>query len=85
MNENIQVIENAQISAIMSAGMKLLRENLGLIECELFVSNISQNRFDYTKWRENLYEDMSLDELLDSAATYMKEHPELVPKNAKII
>ncbi|MCL2054085.1 MAG: DUF5104 domain-containing protein [Oscillospiraceae bacterium] len=45
----------------------------------------SQDRFDYTEWRESLYEDMSLDELLDSAATYMREHPELIPKNAVII
>jgi len=85
MNENAQVIDNIQTSAIMSAGMKLLREHLGLVECEVFISTIKQNRFDYTVWRENLYEDMSLDELLDNAATYMNSHPELVPKNATII
>jgi hypothetical protein len=77
--------ENVQTSAIMSAGMKLLRENLGLIECEIFLANIKQDRFDYTKWRENLYEDMSLDELMDSATAYMREHPELIPKNARIV
>jgi len=79
------MISNMQNTAIMTAGMKLLRENLGLIECEIFIANIKQNNFDYTKWREDLYEDMSLDELLDSAATYMKNHPELIPKNAKRI
>ena len=52
---------------------------------EKFIANIKQDRFDYTQWRENLYEDMSLDELLNSAATYMREHPELVPPNAIII
>ena len=79
------MIDNMQTSAIMTAGMKLLRENLGLIECEIFIANIKQDRFDYTKWRENLYEDISLDELLNNAALYAKEHPELIPKNAKII
>lgn len=79
------MIDNIQTSAIMTAGMKLLRENLGLIECEIFIANIKQDRFDYTEWRENLYEDISLDELLNSASLYMKEHPELIPKNAKII
>ncbi|MCL2775634.1 MAG: hypothetical protein FWD71_20155 [Oscillospiraceae bacterium] len=79
------MIDIMQNSAIMTAGMKLLRDNLGLIECEIFIANIKQDRFDYTEWRENLYEDMSLDELVDNAASYMKEHPELVPKNAKII
>ena len=77
--------ENIQTSAIMTAGMKLLRENLGLIECEIFIANIKQDRFDYTEWRENLYENISLDELVDNAAAYMKKHPELIPKNAKII
>ena len=47
--------------------------------------DIKQDRFDYTKWRENLYDDMSLDELLDSAAMYMENHSELIPKNAKRI
>jgi hypothetical protein len=84
MEEN-NMIDNIQNSAIMTAGMKLLRENLGLIECEIFLANIKQDRFDYTEWRENLYEDISLDELLNNAASYMKEHPELIPKNAKII
>ncbi|MCL2019575.1 MAG: hypothetical protein FWG70_07435 [Oscillospiraceae bacterium] len=77
--------DNTQTSAIMTAGMRLLREYLGSVECEIFIANIKQDRFDYTEWRENLYEDMSLDELLNSAATYMREHPELVPPNAVII
>ena len=79
------MIGNIQTSAIMTAGMKLLRENLGLIECEIFLANIKQDRFDYTEWRENLYENISLDELLGDASAYMKDHPEFIPKNAKII
>nr|AGS51629.1 hypothetical protein [uncultured bacterium contig00017] len=77
--------ENMQTSAIMTAGMRLLREKLGLIECEIFISNIKQDRFDYTEWRENLYEDMTLEELVSRAAEFERQHPEFVPKNAKII
>jgi hypothetical protein len=77
--------ENMQTSAIMTAGMRLLREKLGLIECEIFISNIKQDRFEYTEWRENLYEDMTLEELVSRAAEFERQHPELVPKNAKII
>jgi hypothetical protein len=69
----------------MTAGMKLLREKLGLIECEIFISNIKQDRFDYTEWRENLYEDMTLEELVSRAVEFEQQHPELIPKNAKII
>lgn len=79
------MINALQDSAIMTAGMKLLHENLGLIECEIFISNIKQDRFDYTEWRETLYEDMTLDELVNNAANYMKENQELVPKKARII
>ena len=68
--------DTMQTSAILSAGMKLLRENLGLIETEIFIVNIKNKGFDYTKWRENLWEDMTTEELFAKAA-------EFVPKNAK--
>ena len=77
--------DSMQNSAIVSAGMKLLREKLGLIECELFISSIRQDHFDYTQWRENLFEDMTIQEIHDNAKAYMREHPELIPKKAKII
>jgi len=77
--------DNMQTSAIMTAGMRLLREKLGFIECEIFIANIKQNSFDYTQWRESLYEDMTLEELVSKAAEFERQHPELIPKNAKII
>ncbi|MCL1904383.1 MAG: hypothetical protein FWF94_08190 [Oscillospiraceae bacterium] len=81
MNDTIQM----QNSALMTAGMKLLREKLGLVETEIFIMNVKNTGFDYTEWRENLYEDITLEELVHGAADYMREHPELVPKNATII
>ena len=59
---------DVQTNAIISAGMKLLRENLGAIESEIFISEISSNEFDYTKWRENLWEDLTPRELFEKAA-----------------
>jgi hypothetical protein len=47
MEENA-MNDSIQTAAIMSAGMKLLRENLGLIESEIFMYNVKQERFDYT-------------------------------------
>lgn len=80
------MLDNMQTSAIMTAGMRALREKLGLIEAEIFITNIKQERFDYTEWRrDNLFEDMTLEELLDNAAEFERQHPELIPKNAKII
>jgi len=48
--------------------MKLLRENLGVIESEIFIAALGKNDFDYTKWRENLWEDLSPRELFEQAA-----------------
>ncbi len=57
-----------QTAAIMSAGMKLLRENLGALETEIFIATIGSNNFDYTKWRENLWEGLTAQELFARAA-----------------
>ena len=77
--------DNMQTSAILSAGMKLLRENLGLIETEIFIVGIKNKGFDYTEWRENLWEDMTAEELFAKSAEFEREHPEFIPKNAKVI
>ena len=77
--------DNMQTSAIVSAGMKLLRENLGLIETEIFIVTIKNIGFDYTEWRENLWEDMTVDELFKKAGEFQAKNPDLVPKNATTI
>ena len=79
------MIDNTQNAAIMSAGMKLLRENLGLIESEIFIFNLRQDHFDYTEWRQSLYENMSLKELLSNAAEFEQEHPELIRNDVEIM
>ena len=67
----------------MSAGMKVLRDTLGTIEAEIFIANIKNPGFDYTKWRENLWEDISLRELLNRAVKTEEKYG--VPKNVVII
>jgi len=74
---------NVQTSAIMSAGMRVLRETLGTIETEIFITNIKNPGFDYTKWRENLWEDISLQELLNRAVKSEEMHG--VPENIEIL
>ena len=75
--------EEVQTAAIISAGMKLLRENLGAIETEIFISKINDNEFDYTKWRENLWEDLTPQELFERAAKTEEKYN--VPKEIEII
>ena len=74
---------DTQTAAIMSAGMKLLRENLGAVETEIFISIINTNEFDYTKWRENLWDNLTPQELFESASETAQNYT--VPKGVKVI
>jgi len=68
------MVNNVATSAIMSAGMKCLKERIGVIEAEIFISVIKENNFDYTEWRkDNLFTEMSLEEICDKAAEYEKK------------
>lgn len=44
-------------------GFELLRSSLGLVELEKFISLIQLEKFDYTKWRENLFSELSGEEI----------------------
>jgi len=78
--------DNMQTSAIMTAGIKVLRETLGIIETEIFITTIKEESFDYTEWRsDNLFNDMTLEDLVNQAAEFERDNPSLVPQNAKII
>ena len=57
---------------VRNEGMQALMENLGLVEAERFVVLIQKESFDYTKWQENLFENMSIEELSQKAADYRK-------------
>jgi len=74
---------DVQTAAIMSAGMRLLRENLGVIESEIFITTIGNNKFDYTKWRENLWENLTPAELFKRAAETEDKYS--VPAGIEII
>ena len=44
-------------------GLKVLVEHLGDVEAERFVALIQREPFDYTKWRQGLDEDLSIEEI----------------------
>lgn len=44
-------------------GMEILNHSLGMVEAERFVALIQRDKFDYTKWRENLFEGLSGEEI----------------------
>ena len=59
-----------QTAAIMSVGMKALRNALGVYETEMFLVRIKQEEFDYTEWRrDNLWAGMTAEQILEQAAS----------------
>lgn len=51
-------------------GMNALVERLGIVEAERFVALIQREPFDYTEWRQRLFEDVPLEEFLENARRY---------------
>ena len=74
---------DVQTEAIISAGMKLLREHLGSLETEIFISKVSRKGFDYTQWRENLWEELTLDEVFKRAKKAQAQY--WVPEGVEIL
>ncbi|GHT78777.1 hypothetical protein FACS189464_2800 [Bacteroidia bacterium] len=66
-------------AAIMNDGMNCLMERLGVIETEIFISQIIREPFDYTKWQRKYYADFSVSELNKKAIEYAKNNPAYSP------
>lgn len=55
---------------IKNEGMQMLMDKLGLVDAERFIMLLQREPFDYTKWQENLFEGMTIEELSKKAAKY---------------
>ena len=60
-------------SVIRQEGMRLLLDNLGKVDAERFISMIIREPFDYTIWQEDLFEDVSFEELGELAMKHYKK------------
>lgn len=52
---------------IKSKGLQILTKHLGNIEAEKFIALIQREPFDYTKWRQGMDEDLSIEEISHKA------------------
>jgi hypothetical protein len=59
-------------AVIKKEGFQVLKERLGPVEFERFIVIINRERFNYTKWRKNLFEELPLRELANRADQYSK-------------
>ena len=60
--------------ALRVDAMRYLTQKLGRVNTEKFITLISEDSFDYTKWREDLFEEMSLEELAQKAQKYCDDN-----------
>ena len=44
-------------------GFEILSRHLGLVEAERFIALIQREKFDYTQWRQNLFAELSGEEI----------------------
>ena len=54
-------------------GVQILAKYLGDVEAERFIALIQREPFDYTKWRQGLYEDLSIEEISQKAMSLRKK------------
>ena len=57
---------------IKHEGFQILANALGDVEMERFISLINREKFDYTKWRQNLFDGMSIEEISEAAEKFSK-------------
>lgn len=60
---------------IMNKGMNCLLEKLGVVETEQFISIIIREKFDYTKWQQTHFDELTPEQIDDAAKQYAEEHP----------
>lgn len=56
-------------------GMRVLSEQLGIVEAERFIALMRRDPFDYTEWQRELFKDVPLDKLLNDAARHREQMP----------
>ncbi len=57
-------------------GIQILAEHLGDVEAERFIALIQREAFDYTRWREGLDEDLSVEAISQKAMQLRKKNAE---------
>lgn len=59
-------------SIIKKEAFKALKTKLDPVEFERFFVIINREKFDYTQWRKDLFEDMTIEQIAEEADIYSK-------------
>ncbi|NJO69381.1 MAG: hypothetical protein HC830_08980 [Bacteroidetes bacterium] len=52
---------------LRSKGMSILSKTIGKVEAERFISLMIRDPFDYTQWQDDLWSDVSIEQLSKTA------------------
>lgn len=66
---------NISTTEIMNRGMKCLTEQMGIIDAEIFISQIIREKFDYTKWQRDYFDAKTPEEISNEARQFEELHP----------
>jgi hypothetical protein len=62
-------------TALRVEAIDLLIKGLGVLDTERFITSIKSDKFDYTEWHKNLWNDMTIDEIHTLATDFeYKKH-----------
>lgn len=59
----------------MNKGMKCLMEQLGIVEAERFVATVIREKFDYTRWQREFFDEKSPEDISREADAFEKANP----------
>ncbi len=62
-------------SETLRRGMKVLTENMGIVEAEEFIFLIKSEHFDYTEWQRDFFNDVNAEEFNSAAVEYERKNP----------
>ena len=54
-------------------GYQAILEKLDIVEAQRFIALISRDKFDYTKWRESLFEGLSAEDISRKAMEFRQK------------
>ncbi|WP_291321791.1 hypothetical protein [Desulfonatronospira sp.] len=61
---------------IKEKGFQILAQYLGDVEAERFIALIQRESFDYTKWRQGIDEELSIEEISRKAMDWRNKNTE---------
>ena len=62
-------------SEILNTGMTCLKEKLGIVSAEQFISIIIREQFDYTKWQREHFNAKTPEQISQEAKTFSEKNP----------